>query len=149
MSKFTKMESGNTRSLSYCFTLNNYTSDDITSLLLSFKNSFLYVFQEELGENETRHLQGVVKWKIQRSFKTMKKIHSKIHWERCRNVKNSILYCTKEDTRNGKIWKFNISKYEPHSHEDFLNNLLIFKNKCFQNIKTRDWFINLYDDEHI
>ncbi len=142
MSTKSKIESGNTRSLSYCFTLNNYTANDIENLLYDFKNSVCYCFQEEKGENGTPHLQGVVKWKLQRSFKTMKKINSKIHWERCRNIKQSVLYCCKDDTRNGQIWKSNISKYLPHNEKDFLNNLQIYTYIYIEKIRMSNWFIN-------
>lgn len=89
-----------------CFTLNNYTQDDITSLTSYFKGlkDLLYVFQEETGENGTPHLQGCFKSKHQIKFSVLKNINEKIHWEQCRSWNHSVDYCSKEDTRTGKIY---------------------------------------------
>lgn len=103
--------SSKTISRSYTFTLNNYTQNEINSLLKQFAPAFLFAFQEEIGKNGTPHLQGVVKWKNARSFMSMKKINKRAHWEKCRSIKASILYCIKEDTRNGRIFTFNCDKY--------------------------------------
>lgn len=118
-----KSERGNSRSRSYCFTFNNYATNDISNLLYDFINADLYCFQEEIGKSGTPHLQGVVKWKNQRSFSSMRKINRKIHWEHCKFLKESVLYCSKDDTRSGEIWKYNVSKYLPFTHQDFLNDL--------------------------
>ena len=45
----------------WCFTLNNYTSEDI-SKISSNSSIVLYVFQEETGENGTKHLQGYIEF---------------------------------------------------------------------------------------
>ncbi len=110
---------GNTRSRSWVFTFNNYTENDIVSLLTQFTQANLFIFQEEIGgKNNTPHLQGVVKWNNARTFKSMKKLNNKIHWEKCKNIKASVIYCSKEDTRNGKQWSNNIEKYDK-----FINKL--------------------------
>lgn len=103
------MKSGNTKRISaskhWVFTWNNYEQSDIDSLLnLSGVNK--YIFQEEIGENKTKHLQGYVCFDKRVRPKGL--LSEKIHWERCRNIKNSIKYCSKEDTRNGKRWIKNI-----------------------------------------
>jgi len=87
---------------SYCFTLNNYTDDDVAHLTHQFTPSSAYMFQKEVGQNGTPHLQGFVQWKNGRSFDSMKKLHDKAHWEVCRNVKASIAYCSKNDTATGE-----------------------------------------------
>lgn len=71
-----------------------------------------YVFQEEIGEEKkTPHLQGVVQFKNQISFTTLKEFHNKIRWSKCKNLKASIKYCSKENSRNGEIYKYgNIEK---------------------------------------
>lgn len=86
----------------WCFTLNNYTKEDIIEIS---SNSSIdkYVFQEETGEEGTKHLQGYI------SFKTKirpcgKFKNNKIHWEKCRNIQASIDYCCKEETRTGEIF---------------------------------------------
>jgi len=89
-----------------CFTLNNYTKDDITSLTSYFKGlkDTLFVFQEETGENGTPHLQGCFKSKHQIKFSVLKSINERIHWEKCRSWNHSVDYCSKNDTRTGQIF---------------------------------------------
>ncbi len=93
----------------WCFTLNNYTKKDIDTiydekLKLNLKQ---FCFQEEKGENETPHLQGTLAYKNAISFNTMKKLLPTAHWERCKNLKKSLTYCSKAETRIGKTYTHN------------------------------------------
>lgn len=97
---------GNTRvsaSKHWCFTLNNYDGSNIKE----FENAEVakrYVFQEEIGENGTPHLQGYIEFhKKARPFEHF--VNKSIHWEKCRNIKQSIQYCQKKDTRNGEVYR--------------------------------------------
>lgn len=93
-------------SIHWCFTLNNYTDSEISDLLGELKNVKLcksYIFQEETGEEGTAHLQGYVEFA--KKARPLESIPNKrIHWEKCRSPKASIAYCSKEDTRTGKIY---------------------------------------------
>lgn len=106
----------------WCFTLNNYNNDDIEK----FKNipKCNYVFQEEIGENETKHLQGFIAFDRAKTFTAVKKIDSKAHWEVCRDKKASILYCCKQDTRNGEIF----SNFDYESYKVYEKPKLIRQN---------------------
>lgn len=103
-----KGASGNTKRcplMNYSFfTFNNYTEKDIETLIVSF-GSHEYIFQEELGENETKHLQGCVKW-IGGRVRPSEKINftKNIHWEITKDWEASKRYCCKVDTRNGNIF---------------------------------------------
>ena len=108
-----KMEqsAGNTekRALLYgnwFFTYNNYTQKDIGSLIVCLEYADCkYVFQEEMGEQGTKHLQGVVKFKARKRLSWVRHLYdTKIHWESCRNFKKAIEYCTKVETRCGDIY---------------------------------------------
>ena len=104
-------KSGNTKQISpskhWCFTFNNYTQDDIKLFQeVSSNSSKRYIFQEELGENGTPHLQGYIEFIDKIRPKNL--YDTKIHWEKCRKIKDSISYCSKEDTRNGEIYCHNI-----------------------------------------
>ncbi len=103
--------SGNTRKRNWAFTLNNYTELDIKYILDTFAHEKLYIFQEEIGKNNTKHLQGTVGFLNAKSFKVVRKIIPRGHWEIVRKLKNSIRYCNKKDTKNGKQWKKNVDKY--------------------------------------
>ena len=110
------VKSGNTKQISpskhWIFTLNNHTAEDI-KMISSVESSIVpkFIFQEEKGENGTPHLQGYL------MFATKKRPLSifdtkRIHWEKCKNVKASIAYCQKSDTRIGDQWSRGImTKY--------------------------------------
>ncbi len=87
---------------SWIFTLNNYTEEDIVSLSHDKWMDIditRYAFQEEIGENGTPHLQGVVQFVNQIEFTTMKEINNRAHWKKTKSLKGSVKYCTKERTR--------------------------------------------------
>ncbi len=97
------------RARTWCFTLNNYSDEDVVSLShdkwedMKIKK---LVFQEETGKKNVKHLQGVVQFTNQISFSQLKKFNGKIHWSKCRDIKASIKYCSKEETRTGDIYKY-------------------------------------------
>ena len=108
------MAIGNTKRLPlyrhWCFTFNNYTTQDIKTILehldhLDQTYSAKYIFQEEKGENGTPHLQGYIDFghRIRQPSKIFS-YTSRIHWERCRKVKHAINYCRKEESRVGEIY---------------------------------------------
>lgn len=90
--------------LYWFFTLNNYTYDNIINLHEKFQVlTEWFIFQEEIGESGTEHLQGTIKLKSKgRPFELFPDIQ--IHWEKTNSVKNAIEYCSKEKSRNGKIY---------------------------------------------
>lgn len=92
----------------WVFTFNNYTQKDIEITLIVLNEKYSecsYVFQEEIGEQGTPHLQGLVCFKNATTLNALKKkLDPKIHWEVCRSVSKSIGYCTKRETRSGKIY---------------------------------------------
>lgn len=105
---------GNIRTIApakrWVFTLNNYTNEDIRTILFVFQ-TFIYVFQEEIGEKKkTPHLQGMVIFpKKLRPFTLT--LDRRICWEKMKGTPaQAILYCMKEDTRkkNGRFWYKNI-----------------------------------------
>lgn len=99
------------KSRNWCFTLNNYTVEELTQITQRFRNE-KYLFQEEVGEQKTPHLQGVIGFKNARSFNSVKKLIPRAHIEVCRSFAASVLYCSKEDTRVGTIYSnFDYSKY--------------------------------------
>lgn len=92
------------RARRWCFTLNNYTPEEVSQLLTS-KCIKKYIFQEEIGKNNTPHLQGVVEFSCQKTMSAIKKIFPRHHWEICRNWEASVQYCTKSETSVGKVYE--------------------------------------------
>lgn len=81
----------------WCFTINNYTPDDLELV----KNFGTYgKCQEEVGENGTPHLQGCCVFKSNQRISALKKLHPTAHWEVMRGtLEQAEEYCSKEDTR--------------------------------------------------
>ncbi len=99
----------NKRVRSWCFTLNNYTNEDIAQLT---HEKFQYqtqkiCFQEELGlEEKVPHLQGVIQFKEKKTLLNVKTILPRAHWEVCGSLHASIKYCSKAMSRDGELFTF-------------------------------------------
>lgn len=90
----------------WCFTFNNYNSEELLDLrLLLNRLCSKYVFQEETGANGTKHLQGSISLKKRLRLAQVKEINKKIHWEATKNVECADKYCCKEETRTGEIYR--------------------------------------------
>ncbi len=103
-------ESGNTKQIppavNWCFTLNNYSSEDI-KVFTDIDSSIVprYVFQEETGEKGTPHLQGWLRFKSKKRPMSVFK-NKKVHWEKMKgSVQQNITYCSKADTRTGEVFR--------------------------------------------
>lgn len=111
------------RSRCWCFTLNNYTEDDIKNLK---SNDYEFIFQEETGKTGTKHLQGLLCFKNAMSLSSLKKVNERCHWEVCKNKHASINYCSKGETRTGKIFS-NMDKLKNVAHD---TSVPVLKKKC-------------------
>ncbi len=132
------------RARSWCFTWNNHTQENwhtCTALIENMKINKI-VFQEEKGKNGTKHIQGFIQFINAINFTTLKKIDEKIHWEVCRNIPASILYCSKEDTRCGRIF----SKGTKKEKSKLLSHKEIMRDMCKQ-MKETDLLSELDDEE--
>lgn len=100
---------------SWCFTYNNpeISATSLISLLSDGKDTLKLVFQRERGELGTEHFQGVVQYRHQVAFKTLKALDPSIHWEKCKNLRASLNYCTKADTRVEGPWTMGWDVPEP------------------------------------
>lgn len=92
------------------FTFNNFGAKEPEFLKETFdKICKKYVFQEEIGDNGTIHLQG--------SIELLKKMRwsefglsTEIHWEKTRNPKDANKYCQKKETATGRSWSKGMPK---------------------------------------
>lgn len=96
-------EEGNTRPppstmRKLCFTLNNYTEYENTTLVDLCKNrGYLFCIGKEIGENLTPHLQGYIEFKSPKTWATIKNMLPRAHIERAKGTrKQNIAYCTKD-----------------------------------------------------
>ena len=100
-------EEGNTKTSSkrqispairWCFTLNNYTEMEISSIVSIFdEKSKLYILGDEVGEIcGTPHIQGYVEFKTKCRPLNLISQNKRIHWEKARGTPlENIEYCSK------------------------------------------------------
>lgn len=86
-------------SRSWCFTLNNYTDDEVTLLKTKSVEAKYVIFGREVGDQGTPHLQGYVYFATKKSLKQLKKfVGARAHLEITRgSFLANIRYCSKED----------------------------------------------------
>lgn len=89
------MVNNNKRSRAWCFTLNNYTEEEVKSLD-TLKCRYL-IYGREVGDEGTPHLQGYVYFNTLKSFKQVKKLLLRAHLEEARgDPDQNIAYCSKD-----------------------------------------------------
>lgn len=95
------MAINNSRSRAICFTLNNFTDDELEHLRLELPRNEYYVFQRERGLNGTIHIQGYCYCRNQRTLSAWKRVvGNRAHVEFARGTPGENReYCTKEETR--------------------------------------------------
>lgn len=91
------------RARNWIWTWNNYEEDDKINMKNWCEEECEdYVFQEETGENGTKHLQGFWCFKNARHFESLKKKWGKMHIEKAKNAQAARNYCGKDETRSGE-----------------------------------------------
>jgi hypothetical protein len=89
------------RAKHWCFTLNNYTDDDVERIkgLVESGLGYSYIcFGKERGEdNETPHLQGFLSLETKANINRLKtEVSDRAHFEIARAIQASIAYCEKD-----------------------------------------------------
>lgn len=85
------------RSRAYCFTINNYTEDDVCQVKALAEIASYVVVGKEVGENSTPHLQGYVYFKEAKTFTSVKKKITRAHLELTKgSPEDNRRYCTKD-----------------------------------------------------
>lgn len=92
-----------TQLLSWFFTLNNYTEEDIKSLTLKFEEICdRYIFEKEEGsKNNVPHLQGVIFLKKKMRWSEFN-LTNRIKWLKTKNEDAAIKYCQKDFHYEGR-----------------------------------------------
>lgn len=90
------------------FTLNNYTEEEIDAIVPVFNEKCIkWLFEEEVGEKGTPHLQGFIMLK-EKMRPTELKLTKRISWHiMSKSEKENITYCTKDRQKGipGRVWK--------------------------------------------
>lgn len=95
-------------------TLNNYTDKDIETIKnCDSSKCSKYLFQEEIGSSGTKHLQGYFYFPEKVRPLSFFTFSNHPYWAKCKNVRASIDYCGKVDSRNGETYVRGIKKPQP------------------------------------
>lgn len=86
---------GNTKCRNWCLTINNFTEEEEEMV----KKQEKYIYQEELGTENTKHLQILIWYKNAKHFNVIKRMFPRAHIEKCNNKKASEKYCCKTESR--------------------------------------------------
>ena len=79
----------------WCFTLNNYTEDDVATIR-SIPSEYT-CFGREVGESGTPHLQGYLSFRTKKRLSGVKKLIPRAHWEAAKgNPSQNRAYCSKD-----------------------------------------------------
>lgn len=93
----------------WCFTYNNYDSEDEPSAWLNHPSVSirLLCWQAEIGENGTKHLQGCIRLNSPVRLSALQRLNKKIHWEKMKGTpRQALLYCVKEQSRTSGPWVY-------------------------------------------
>ncbi len=96
------------KSRHWFLTWNNHTETSIDDLL-GIPSLVKYQIQEEMGEEGTVHLQGVMCFKNEKSWTTLRQV-AEIYWKPCRNLQAARNYCSKVETAYGESWSRGFKK---------------------------------------
>lgn len=129
------------------FTWNNYPDNFLETLETVFKKICVkYIFEKEIGENGTPHIQGCIKLKKAMRW-TEFKLPKEIHWEKTRNEESAIKYCEKDalDRNGADCWKFGFPKpiriiHELLDWQKEAENILTTECTDFSNRELNWWY---------
>nr|WQH26039.1 MAG: replication-associated protein [Longfin eel circovirus] len=82
-----------------CFTLNNYTEEDLRFIQKNFKSVSKYlIVGKEVGQNGTPHLQGFINLKKKTHFNSVKKLLPRAHIDKAKGTdQHNKDYCSKQE----------------------------------------------------
>lgn len=105
------------RAKHWCFTLNNYTQENVDRIIDNASSFEYVIFGKEIGDSGTPRLQGFVSFptRVRRSV-CIEKI-GQAHFTVARNIDNSIQYCKKD----GDFVEIGVKPNGPGSRSDLEN----------------------------
>lgn len=86
------------RAHGFCFTINNYTEEDIKKCQKLLAEADYGIIGKECGQSGTKHIQGYGYWKNKKCFGSLQKFFGNAHIEQAQgNPKQNKTYCSKEN----------------------------------------------------
>lgn len=89
----------NKRQRDWCFTINNYTDEDICSIACMSTDAKYLVCGFEVGDKGVPHMQGYVYFEREKSLRQLKEYNNRAHYERrmAPKTQDAADYCKKEN----------------------------------------------------
>ena len=126
MKKHIRQRKGSKTCRFCCFTINNPTDEERARLLLETQKASYLVYQEEQGENGTRHIQGYIEFTSPKRFTTLKKsvAFGRAHLERRKgSAQQASDYCKKKETRLEGTEPVELGKISKQGQRNDLKNI--------------------------
>lgn len=126
------------RAKRWCFTLNNYTPEDLTRLSVDPPSEPIeyIVFGKEVGASGTPHLQGTVVFKDRKRLSQVIRVIGQAHCTITRHLDQSIEYCKKD----GDVFEAGVRPQEKSTRCD----LEAFKQSVREGITDHDELAELH-----
>ena len=131
----------------WCFTLNNYTKNQIEQIISCLGAEDGAVIGEEVGESGTPHLQGYIHFNVK--CRPLERIKIKeIHWEKCKGTeRENIRYCTKDNKY--KLYNLKLPRVRPKLEVIKDEDLYVWEKELIKILdttpddRTLHWFSDL------
>lgn len=122
------------RAKHWCFTLNNYTQENVDRIIDNASRFDYVVFGKEIGDSGTPHLQGFVSFPNRVRRTMCVETIGQAHFTVARNIDNSIQYCKKD----GDFVEIGTKPTGPGSRTDIDNFKLAVATGCLDMKKLRN-----------
>ena len=122
------------RAKHWCFTLNNYTQENVDRIIDNASRFDYVVFGKEIGDSGTPHLQGFVSFPNRVRRTMCVETIGQAHFTVARNIDNSIQYCKKD----GDFVEIGTKPIGPGSRADIDNFKLAVATGCLDMKKLRN-----------
>ena len=145
------------RAKNWCFTLNNYTPDDVVRLLTPTAGVDYLIFGREEGASGTPHLQGTVCFSARKRLGQVKFLIGEAHCTPTRDLYNAIEYCKKDGNWDhiGTVPAAALKKQELSELEAFKRDVKegVLSHKELRELHSDTWarserFCIQYIDDH-
>ena len=108
------------KSRNWCFTLNNYTASELPELW-TLTNIKLLVYQAEISESGTPHLQGYLELSGPRQLSYLRSLSDRAHWEQRKGTREeAMVYCMKTDTQASAPCLYWKKEWQTPNNEDLM-----------------------------
>ncbi len=136
----------------WCYTLNNYTSEEYDDCVHAWVDSALLTYTivgKETGDEGTKHLQGYCQFRKRTRLSGVRKLFPRAHWTRCDGTpEENITYCSKEhdwiecgtrpvstSQRNKRDWDAAFASAKKGDFDAIPKNMLVRYYHAFKRIR--------------